>query len=217
MIYKKLVLKGSQKIWFISDTHFSHKNICRGTTTWHLRGSDIHSSTREFKNPNEMNSHIIDNINRYVLEDDWLVHLGDWSFGGEQEIVKSRNKILCKNIILILGNHDHHIANKEQYKVLFESVHSYLELTVSNSVYGKKTYNLLHFPLSVWNKAHHGRIHLHGHTHSSYVGEGKMLDVGVDNAYKLLGEYRPFSQKDINDSLIERKFVQKSHHNKNTN
>jgi len=99
---------------------------------------------------------------------------------------------------------------------VFESVHAYLELSVSSST-GKYTYNLMHFPLAVWNKAHHNRMMLHGHCHGSFQHEGRSLDVGIDQAFKLYGEYRPFSQGDINSFMKKREFKQFSHHNKNTN
>lgn len=213
MLYKKLILEGSQQVYFTSDTHYSHKNICRGTSTW----DDIHSSTRNFVTVEDMNKALIGGINNRVQEDDWLVHLGDWSFGGEQEIEKLRESVNCKNVILVLGNHDHHIATKEVHQDLFESVHSYLELRISSSRFGKKVYNLCHFPMAVWNKAHHGRYMLHGHCHNSYQGEGKSLDVGVDSAKEKLGVYQPFSQQDIEDFMNHREFAQKSHHNENTN
>lgn len=217
MLYKKIVLQGKQKIFFTSDLHFSHKNICRGTTEWDMSDPKGHLSLRDFDNPEQMNDHLIAQINGYVGEDDWLIHLGDWSFSGETEIKLNRDKINSKNVVSILGNHDHHLANKKEHQDLFESVHSYLELTVSSSEFGKQTYSLCHFPLKIWNKAHHNRIMLFGHVHGSLEGEGRSLDVGIDNAFKLFGEYRPFSQQDISDYMVGREFKQISHHNKNTN
>lgn len=217
MIYKKIILEGQQKVFFMSDSHFSHKNICRGTSEWDLDNHGGHLSVRDFATPEEMNDHLITNINNMVGEDDWLIHTGDWSFGGEAQIKLNRDRINCKNIVLILGNHDTHIANKKENKDLFESVHSYLELKVSSSRFGKQTYNLFHFPLKIWNKAHHNRICLFGHVHGSLEGEGRSMDVGIDNAFKLFGEYRPFSQQDITDYMKKREFKQVSHHNINTN
>jgi hypothetical protein len=46
---------------------------------------------------------------------------------------------------------------------------------------------------------------------------GKILDVGIDNAIKVLGSYRPFSQHEVIDLLKDKSFVQKSHHNPKTN
>lgn len=259
-MYKKIKLTGEQKIWFTSDAHYGHKNICRGVSNWwnndlpeeDQRGTyaEFLAGTRDFPTVEKMNESLVDNINKYVGEDDWLVNLGDWSFGGEHNIWEFRKQIKCKNIVFILGNHDHHIANnktlsncfwndtgKEEYiadepehtygdfrdeffkvsaQELFESVHSYLELTVV-SPKGKVTYNLMHFPLAVWNKAHHNRIMLHGHCHANFQHEGRSLDVGVDKAYEIFGEHRPFSQEDINDFMDGREFVVLDHHNKNTN
>ena len=102
-------------------------------------------------------------------------------------------------------------------EALFESVHAYLELVVSSSQRGKETYNMMHFPLAVWNKGHHDRKMLHGHVHGSFQHEGRSLDVGVDMAFKLFGEYRPFSQEDIDRFMKGRTFKQFSHHNAKTN
>lgn len=230
MIYKKLILQGKQQVYFTSDTHGYHRNICKGTTEWDLKEHGGHTSVRDFNTVEEMNQVLIDGINNTVKEDDWLIHLGDFTFGGIDKIWEFRKRINTKNIILILGNHDTNIANnrelenwtkesdRRQYaQQAFSSVHPYLELSVSSSVYGKQSYNLFHFPLSIWNKGHHGRIHLFGHVHGSNAGEGRMLDVGVDNAFKLFGEYRPFSQEDINKYMEDKEFIQKSHHNSLTN
>ena len=96
-----------RKVWLTSDTHGYHKNICYGTSIW----NDKENSTRKFDNELIMTQHIIDNINKYVAEDDILIHLGDWSFGGIENIWNFRKQIKCKNIYLVLGNHDHHIRN----------------------------------------------------------------------------------------------------------
>ena len=85
----KLVLKPGQKLFFTSDTHYNHSNICRATTKW--VGSE--NLTRDFKSLEHMNSTLVNNINEVVGEDDILIHLGDWSFGGFEQIEEFRNKI----------------------------------------------------------------------------------------------------------------------------
>lgn len=227
MIYNKIILEKDQKIFFTSDTHYGHKNICRGTSTWDLSRDNVEggiNSTRDFDTLEEMNNALVKGINDYVGYNDYLIHLGDWSFGGENNIITFREQIVCQNIMFILGNHDHHIANDkyidyhaESAQDCFTSVDAYSELTVSSSENGKNTYVLFHFPISVWNKAHHNRIHLHGHCHDSFKGEGKLLDVGVDTAFRLFGEYRPFTQKEVHDIMKKKEFVVKDRHNKNTN
>lgn len=100
----KITLQNNQKLFFTSDTHFHHTNICAGTTEW-TEGRNY----RPFPSLEEMDKVIVDNINSVVGEDDILIHLGDWSFGGKEQIWEFRKQIKCKNIHLVLGNHDHYI------------------------------------------------------------------------------------------------------------
>ena len=79
-------------IWFISDTHFGHKNICYGVSEWENKITN----TRPFNSLEEMNWAIVNSINNYVKEDDILYHLGDWSFGGIENIWNFRKR--CNGI-----------------------------------------------------------------------------------------------------------------------
>lgn len=179
----KLTLSKGQRLWFTSDSHFNHANICSATTKW------IDPVTcREFASLEQMNSHLIGNINEVVEQDDILFHLGDWSFGGFDSIAEFRNSIFCKNVHIITGNHDHHIENnKENCQSLFSSVNKYLDLDVKWNVgthfAGEQRFALMHFPIASWNDMARGSIHLHGHVHlepNKRIGKGKMMDVGVD-------------------------------------
>lgn len=51
---------------------------------------------------------------------------------------------------------------------------------------------LCHYSFAIWDRKHYGAVHFHGHTHGELMQIPKRLDVGVDVAFKLLGEYRPF-------------------------
>lgn len=185
----KLKLEPKQQLYFTSDTHYMHQNICRGTTRW----SNADGFTRDFDTLDQMNDRIVAGINAAVGEDDILFHLGDWSFGGFEMIEQFRNRINCKNIHLLLGNHDHHIErDKEGIRSLFTSVHQYLELEVKKDGTDKMdshdrsfeaNFVLMHYPLISWNKMNDGVIHLHGHVHLSAdrrMGKGKTMDVGID-------------------------------------
>jgi calcineurin-like phosphoesterase family protein len=179
----KLTLNKGQKLWFTSDTHYNHANICSATTRW-----EDPVTCREFTSLEQMNSYLICNINEVVEQDDILFHLGDWSFGGFEQIQKFRDSIFCKNIHLITGNHDHHIENnKEGCQSLFSSVNKYLNLEVKWNVgthfAGEQRFALMHFPIASWDNMARGAIHLHGHVHlpaGKRIGKGKMMDVGVD-------------------------------------
>lgn len=48
-----------------------------------------------------------------------------------------------------------------------------------------------------WNRKHYGAIHCHGHSHGNYDGEGRIIDVGVDSAPALVGEYRPLNLAEV--------------------
>lgn len=104
-------------IWFTSDTHASHSNITRGVTKWGITKEDVFYpdivNTRDFDTVELMTQAVIDSINKYVMEDDTLYHLGDWSFGGIDKIWEFRKQIKCKNIHLICGNHDEHIKKNK--------------------------------------------------------------------------------------------------------
>lgn len=126
-----------------------------------------------------MNDTIVNNINSVVGQNDVLIHLGDWSFGGFENIQKFRDRIVCKEIHLILGNHDTHIENnRDNIQELFTSVSHYNRL-----VYKKKTFVLFHYPIASYDGLNKGHIHLHGHCHlptNLRFGKGKKMDVGID-------------------------------------
>jgi calcineurin-like phosphoesterase family protein len=175
----KIKLEPTQQLYFTSDTHYMHTNICRGTTRW----SNADGFTRNFDTLDQMNDRIVNGINSAVGQDDILFHLGDWSFGGFERIEEFRNRINCRNLHIVLGNHDHHIErDREDIRRLFTSVNQYLELEVKGKDW-EQNYVLMHYPIISWNKMNDGVIHLHGHVHLSAdrrIGKGKTMDVGVD-------------------------------------
>ena len=213
----KLTLEKDQNIWFTSDTHYNHTNICRATTKW-IDADDV---TRDFKSLDHMNSVIVDNINSSVSEDDILIHLGDWSFGGFENIEEFRSRLICKNIHLILGNHDHHIErNKGNIQNLFSSVNHYVNLDlrrpsrlVKNEVERYK-FILCHFPIASWDGMNDGAIHLHGHVHLPNhlrVADGKAMDVGVDG-----NDMNPISLDEVvsllKDQPVDKLCLPRDHH-----
>jgi calcineurin-like phosphoesterase family protein len=178
----KLILNKDQRLWFTSDTHYNHANICSSTTKW----TDP-VTIREFRTLEHMNSHLVGNINEVVGQNDVLFHLGDWSFGGFESIEQFRNQIVCQNVHIVTGNHDHHIQNNRgDCQKLFSSVNKYVELNVKWPVGPEirdANFVLMHFPIASWNNMARGAIHLHGHVHFNpnvRLQEGKMMDVGCE-------------------------------------
>ena len=203
------------EVWIFSDPHYNHSNICRGTTNWRTVDGEIpEEQTRDFTTIEKMNESILNGINWNVGQDDILICLGDWSFGGFESIEEFRNRIICKNVHLVLGNHDHHIErNKGNIQKLFTSVSHYETLVIN-----KKTFRLFHYPIQSWNGMNSGDIHLHGHVHlpsNRKFGQGKKMDVGIDGhpefrPYNIMREIVPIMDKrDVrsdmpNDHHVER-------------
>jgi calcineurin-like phosphoesterase family protein len=190
----KIILEKQQNLFLTSDTHYNHKNICSATSEW-----EAGRGTRKFNSLNEMNDRIVYEINAAVGPDDVLVHLGDWSFGGFESIAEFRNRIVCKNVHLFLGNHDHHIANnRDNAQDMFESVNKLetLEIRKPNGPKTDKyTFECCHFPIASWDGLGKGVPHLHGHVHlppQLKVNAGRAMDVGVDG-----NNFKPYSLNDI--------------------
>lgn len=211
-------------VYFTSDTHYGHANIAsKKTSSW---GKGF----RSYNSLEEMNTDLVTNINNTVGRDDILYHLGDWSFGGINNIWRFREQINCKNIHLILGNHDQHIEEYKKLKVgeveidvrdLFSSVEYYREIKING-----KMFVLSHYAHRIWHGSHKGWYHLYGHSHDSMdlsrstgklIEYGKSMDCGIDSAIRILGKARPFSLTEITNILDKRTIEFPDHHDPRTN
>ena len=212
----KIVLQKGQQLFFTSDTHYCHSSICSSTTNW----VGAENLTREFNSLEDMNQALVSNINDKVGENDILIHLGDFSFGGFDKIQEFRSQINCKNIHLVLGNHDHHIErNKENIQRLFASVQHYAYLDIrrpNGKLVDKYSFVCMHFPIASWNNMNQGVIHLFGHVHLPphlRVMEGRAMDVGVDG-----NGLEPLSMDEILELMknqpIKKLALPKDHHEK---
>ena len=133
-----------KETYFISDLHLNQKKA-------------IELYSRPFKNIEEMNDTIIQNINDLVKKEDELWVLGDFGHGDRNAVRVLRDCIECENVHLVRGNHDKNYSNDD----IFQSCREYKELKTE---YGR--FILFHYPISEWNTAHYGSVHLHGHIHS---------------------------------------------------
>lgn len=203
MKFDKLLTSGT--VWITSDTHYHHKNICRGVTNWRTQDGKIPvNSTRDFQTLDEMGDAIVNNINSKVGQDDTLIHLGDVAFGGFDKLEQFLDRLICKNIYLVLGNHDHHIKNNRGFiKDRFMSVQNYMEVNIED-----ENFVLCHYPLQSWHGLNKGVIHLHGHVHLSAQnkwGNGKRLDVGMDGnnmyPYKITEIVHMMDKREIGSDL----------------
>ena len=86
----------ADKLYFSSDSHFHHRNICN-------------YCNRPFDNRKEMDDALIANWNSVVPEDGIVVHCGDFMLPhktGDKEYKKIWDKLNFKTLILCRGNHD---------------------------------------------------------------------------------------------------------------
>ena len=220
----------NKNIFFSSDSHYLHKNIAGPKV------SSWKSGYRDFDNEIEMSKHLVSVWNQTMKEDDILYFLGDWSFGGAQNIWNFRKQLKVKTIHFIYGNHDAHIKNNivlpnvisdKPYSSNFidgkntdPEYPNYVEaqrlFTSCDSVlivkHGQHTFFLSHYSHRVWDGSHKGVIHLYGHSHNSIPDLGKSMDVGVDSARHLLGEYRPFRIEEIIQIMNNKVFVKIDNH-----
>lgn len=163
--------------WFISDTHFGHKNIIR------------HCS-RPFNDIQEMDSMILDNINNVVMPKDTLWHLGDFAWGDPEQYL---DKIKCNKINLVFGNHDKKYGAKlrrAEEKGKLKIFYGFVD-TKFNGI----KFTLCHYPMRSWSCSCHGAIQLYGHVHNS---EDK--SVVLRNQFNLsveVNKYRPRNLFDI--------------------
>jgi len=212
-----------KNIWFTSDTHYGHKNICKATSSWDNKDT----YTRDFKDVPAMNDFMVNSINELVMPDDILFHLGDWVMGGYDNIWRFRKRLNVNEIHLILGNHDQHIKKNKVFQTLddtaildqfgdsaknmFTTIQDYLEIRVDGQLIV-----MSHFPMASWNELDRGSWMLHGHTHGMLFNDvapghwyknSKIFDVGLDSNFKELGSYAPFSFREIRSIMNRRETI----------
>jgi calcineurin-like phosphoesterase family protein len=160
-------------IWFTADWHLEHKAIMK------------HCPERQcFNTLDDMNTGIIDTLNKYVQKNDILYHLGDFCWQASK-VGKFRAKINCRTIHVVQGNHDSGSLKKH--------VSSFAQMMFLK----KLKIHLCHYPLESWLWMHYNGKHLHGHCHGRLKETKNRMDVGIDMAYKLTGEWRPFNLDEI--------------------
>jgi calcineurin-like phosphoesterase family protein len=205
----------NKRIFITSDLHGSHALIAVYTNRSEFFSKDDLNSFGKFKNHTladecgrKMTAHLIEAWNSVVKDGDDVYHLGDFAFGynGVKKLIQN----LKGNLHFISGNHD-----KDLRKYLDDFPDCAIRLAPqSEIVINGQMIVLSHYAMRTWNKSHHGSWHLYGHSHSTLPDDPNSLsmDVGVDNAKKLLGEYRPFSFEEISYLMRKKKFVPIDHH-----
>lgn len=159
-------------MWFFTaDWHLNHANIIKyyrrdfasAEENSLLQLADrgvIPFSDVQIKHQNieAMNEAIIENTNSVVKQNDSLVILGDFCWAKQPEILaKFRNRINCKNLYLIWGNHDRPQLISSIFKACY---YQYLW-----TIDGQKIFTS-HYPCRSWDRSQYGSWMLYGHCHN---------------------------------------------------
>ena len=147
--------------YFIADTHFNHEKI-------------IAICNRPFTNVEEMNKQLVLKWNNKVNEEDTVYILGDFCFKMEkQDTINLLNQLKGKKI-LIKGNHDKFVGQKD-FDKCFEKIYNYLQLNEDN-----QQIILSHYPIIDFAGMYYGAKMIYGHIHNKYVPHKNMYCVSVE-------------------------------------
>lgn len=147
-----------QNVWFISDTHFSHKNVLNHEPDF-----------RPFKTIEEHDAVLIENWNKVVKTNDIVWHLGDFCMGGKKSVEIAGQLNGYKR--LVMGNHD--VYGVELYAKYFERIYG---------AFHYKEFILTHIPI---RKVYHpDMVNIHGHLHSKIVENYIHVGVGLSTKHE---------------------------------
>jgi len=164
-------------IWFTSDLHLGHEKIL------------TLGKGRPFDTIEEHDEVLISNINRVTKPGDTLYIIGDFTTRiPTPELRAYRDRIDCKDIWLIRGNHDakgvEQVFGPDKVRDIYKIKPRQSGLDVPIV--------LCHYAMRTWPQSHRGSWMLYGHSHGMLPDDGTTLsfDVGVD-----CWDYKPVSLK----------------------
>jgi len=172
------------EVFFTADTHFGHRFMAE----W-----------RGFASLEEHDEFVLEQWNATVDPKDEVWFLGDFSFAKKEENPRIFHALNGRKH-LVAGNHDP--ANVQELP--WSSVNQ-----IARRKFNGKRYVMCHFPMLTWQNAHHGALHLHGHTHGNLrAPESTRLDVGWD----CHPESRPFSLSEVESAFEHLVYDYIDHH-----
>jgi len=172
--------------FYSSDQHFGHGNI-------------IKYENRPFKSVEEMDEYMIYKHNLKVSPKDNVYFLGDCIFSNDENKTVKLLQRLNGNKHLIYGNHDKIVRTSQLVQQQFNFCKNYY-VNYENINGNKTPIILFHYPIQVWDRKHHGSIHLYGHIHSNKDNHHPMVNDLV-NAYNVGVDVRNFEPVTIEEIL----------------
>lgn len=177
------------KVWFTSDLHFWHKNICK-------------YCNRPFETIEDMNQALVNNWNAVVKEDDTVFVLGDMGFCGYDKLEPLMSQLNGKKY-LVQGNHDSDKIVFRLYEAdIIEEYYKMVEVTiVGDEECPDQQLTLCHFPMIDWPNKEKGSWMVHGHQHQLPETPSCSVmhwDVGVDK-----NELKPVSFEQLKIKITQ--------------
>src|SRR6056297_205766 len=181
--------------FFTADLHLGHRNIARyEPARARVAGVAPLDGPADDETQSRLDSFLIDRWNEVVRPDDEVWLLGDACMGRLDRTLGQLRRLVGR-IVLVPGNHDRVFAGDHRRDEWWDR---YLEAGIDEIVDGTTSLELAdgtevdldHFPYVgdsgevdryvEWRPADRGRVLLHGHVHSSWRANGRMINVGVD-------------------------------------
>ncbi len=151
--------------WYTADLHFGHGNIIR-------------LCNRPFRDADQMDAILMENLKCCVGRGDHLWIVGDFAFGR-----RSNDTVWLRELFdqlpgarkhLLIGNHD----NFHTQELPWDSLSHLVEL--KDGPKNSRANTLCHYPMVTWNHSRRGALQLFGHVHDNWAGTRNSVNVGVD-------------------------------------
>lgn len=177
------------KLFIISDTHYYHTKIIeyenRPFNDIYLYKYILYDKVHE------MNEYMVKQHNNVVTDNDIVLYLGDFSFGGKNLVESLFNRLNGKKYI-VMGNHDRKRTVTWFTKLGF--IKAFKKPIYLNN------FILSHEPIKPDKMEGRKKINFHGHIHNSvhydqFLNEVYFPERYVNFAAEFL-DYKPFEIKD---------------------
>lgn len=165
------------QVYFISDTHFGHKNICKYRT--------------QFSTPEEHDRFVFNNIMSVSGKRNILWLLGDSFFTKESMALYREINERFMQVNVVFGNHcadnDERIKNAREIAATCNKF---------GALFSYKGFWLSHAPIHPDELR--GKKMIHGHVHDQTLDDNRYFNVSCEN----IG-YKPISLNEIKERMID--------------
>lgn len=138
------------EVFFIADTHFGHRNICKYRTV--------------FNNPFEHDEYIIEKWNKTIGRRDTIWVLGDMCIKNEEYNMEYLIDRLNGRINVVPGNH------------CYLPYYNHRNIELQNGLVSKYGLWLSHCPIHP-NELRGRKYNVHGHVHNETINDNRYVNV----------------------------------------